>query len=168
MHRRVISFLTSLLVHTSPPSFQDSELLGSLKTTEMQHPKNADLAIGLARAFKGGEFEMGGSDMFHSSDTNIVPFVFPILTLTTWIYATKLSKGTGIDTSIYFQYLGPNHLYIVTVSYKKVVQARPPLNLLFPTPEEMHGAEWEDSPQDWFVILLGAIMPGAIVNVHKI
>ena len=157
----VVFLVASLLFHPSSSS-QGTESCSTPKIADEQRLKNLCLAAGLSQVFKSEKVEVCPTHTPHLLTTDIVPFVFPISTSYDMDFATKLSRGTDMAPQYIFSIL-VQIIYTLLQFHIKRLFKLDHSEPFIPDPKKDDGVEWEENPQEWFIILLGAIMPGALV-----
>ena len=165
MNHLATFFLASLFFHASSSSSQNTEPANTLRITSEEFLQNMDLAVSLSQAFKEEEVGMKTEHFSPIYSTNTVPFVFPISDSYDMDLATKLSQRTGISPQRIFSVL-IQIIYTLLQFYVKRSFELDTLEAFVPDPEKYFTTEDESLIQHWFFMLLGAIMPGAIMNVH--
>ena len=166
MNHLATFFIASLFFRASSPSSQHAKSSDTPKVTSERFLQNMSLAIGLSQAFKA-EVGMNTEHSFPIYNTSTVPFVFPISISNSYDmdFARKLSKKTGIAPQRIFSIL-VQIIYTLLQFHIKRLFKLDPSEPFIPNSKKYDQGMWEDNPQDWFFILLGAVMPGAIVNEH--
>ena len=157
--------VASLFFHTSSSSSQGTKSNGLLQITGEQRIENAKLAIALSQVFNYEGLEVVSTNMSHS-DPFTVPFTFPTSTSYDMDLSRELSKKCGTTPQRVFSILIQITCALLHFHIKRLFKLDP-LEPFIPIPNENAGIKWEDNPQDWFTILLNAIMPGATIDVHE-
>ena len=157
--------VASLFFHTSHSS-QTTKSGSQFKSTKERFPNNVNVALGLVQAFKGEKVRMKREYFSSIHETLTLPFAFPTFDSYDMDLAVKLSKGTCMTPQYIFSIL-VQIIYTLLQFHIKRLFKLDHVEPFIPKPGEYAVVRWEDSPQHWFIILLGAIMPGAIINVYK-
>ena len=164
--RYLVAFLcVSLFPHTSSPSSQNTKLDGQLDVTKEQRLENAKLAMRLLRAFTIEELGSKKTPTIYMiNPASGIPFTFPIFSSYDMDLSEKLSEKAGISSQRMFSVLVQIIYRLLQFHIQRLFKIDPSEPFIF-SPDEYSRMQWEDSHQDWFAILLSAIMPGAIAKV---
>ena len=146
-------------------SSQNTKSDSTLRITSEKFLQNMDLAVSLSQAFKEEEVGMKTEHFSPIYNTSTVPFVFPISDSYDMDLSTKLSERTGITPQRIFSIL-IQIIYTLLQFHVKRLFKLDPFEPFIPDSIEYFRTKGGNIIQHWFFMLLGAIMPGAIINVH--
>ena len=165
MQHLVIFFIASLFFHTLSSSSENIKLNNQLEVIKGQVTENVKLAVKLLRAFG---VEKSGSKNIHTicivGANILVPFTFPISDSYDMDLSTELSKKAEISSQRMFSILVQIICALLHFHIARLFNLEPSEPFIL-NPQKNDRAEWEHDSYDWFVLLLGAIMPGAIFNL---
>ena len=126
--------------------------------------ENAKLAIGLTQAFKVKKPDPKGELLVHIVKTDIpIPFEFPIFDSYDMDLATELGKKSDLPPQRIFSVLVQIIYELLQFHVRRLFELDPSEPFV-PNPDKDISLKWRDTPQNWFAILLDAVMPGAMVK----